>query len=234
MTNNARGQAAPAADSPTTDETLTDVHDMVVVHRAFRRELRLTPDLVRAVQPGDVRRAGVLIAHLRLVLGGLHLHHTGEDDLLWPLLAERAKPSADLVTRMQEQHHRVELALERLDPILLRWEREARPAVGEELASALEELRAGLCEHLDEEETHVLPLAARHLTQREWDHIGEHGLSRMSKRQLPLLAGMILEDATPEERAAMYAAVPAPARVFLKTIGARQYRRHLSSVRGPG
>ncbi len=35
----------------TTDPTLTDVHDMVVVHRAFRRELGLLPHLVRAVRP---------------------------------------------------------------------------------------------------------------------------------------------------------------------------------------
>lgn len=78
------------------------------MHRVFRRELRLVPPLVREVAPGDVARAAVPARHLRIVRRGLHLHHTGEDELLWPLLAERAAPSADLVTRMQAQHCRVE------------------------------------------------------------------------------------------------------------------------------
>ena len=46
----------------TSNQTLTDVHDMVVVHRVFRRELRLIPQLVREVAPGDTARAPVLAA----------------------------------------------------------------------------------------------------------------------------------------------------------------------------
>src|SRR5689334_20924962 len=77
----------------TTDtQTLTDVHDMVVVHKAFRRELRLIPELVRAVPAGDTTRAAVVAGHARLVLQGLHLHHTGEDELLWPKLLQRDAP----------------------------------------------------------------------------------------------------------------------------------------------
>jgi hypothetical protein len=37
----------------TSSQPLTDVHDMVVAHRAFRRDFRLLPPLVRAVAPGD-------------------------------------------------------------------------------------------------------------------------------------------------------------------------------------
>jgi hypothetical protein len=49
-------------------ETLTDVHDMVVVHRAFRREFRLIPELARRVAAGDTARAKVVAA--RLSTGG--------------------------------------------------------------------------------------------------------------------------------------------------------------------
>lgn len=54
---------------------------MVVVHRVFRRELRLIPQLVREVSPGNTARARVLAAHGRLVLRGLEGHHTSEDEL---------------------------------------------------------------------------------------------------------------------------------------------------------
>jgi hypothetical protein len=60
------------------------VHEMVLVHRVFRRELGLAPTLVTAVAPHDRRAAARVGAHLRFVLDGLQVHHSGEDELLWP------------------------------------------------------------------------------------------------------------------------------------------------------
>jgi hypothetical protein len=37
-----------------------DTHDMIVVHRVFRRESDLMPTLIQAVRDGDTARAGVL------------------------------------------------------------------------------------------------------------------------------------------------------------------------------
>ena len=136
----------------TSNQTLTDVHDMVVVHRAFRRELGSLPDLVRAVRPGDTVRAGVVAGHARMILKGLHLHHTGEDELLWPRLLERAVPETALVERMEAQHEQVHEHLDRLAPALDRWEAEARPAVSDEVAGIVESLTQVLLEHLAEEE----------------------------------------------------------------------------------
>jgi hypothetical protein len=63
-----------------------DTHDMIVVHRVFRRESDLMPTLIRAVPDGDTARAGVLAQAFSDYQLGLHLHHTGEDELVWPLL----------------------------------------------------------------------------------------------------------------------------------------------------
>ncbi|MFW3168623.1 hemerythrin domain-containing protein [Geodermatophilus sp. CPCC 206100] len=215
----------------TANRPLTDVHDMVVVHRAFRREFRLLPELVRAVRPGDTARAAVLAGHARLVLTGLHLHHSGEDELLWPRLLERAAPDAALVHRMEVQHERVHDALERLHPALDRWEAEARPAVTEEVAAGLDALRTALLEHLDEEEREILPLAARHLSPEEWAQLGQHGSGQMPMRYLPILFGAVAEEATPEEMAAILATQPAPVRLLLRTVFARSYRRYVRRVR---
>ncbi len=214
--------------------SLTDVHDMVVVHRAFRRELTLLPDLVRRVSAGDIARASVVARHGRLLVDALHLHHTGEDELLWPKLLDRCPPDAALVSRMEGQHEVVDHSIERLRPALERWTAEARPAVNEEVAAGFERLSAALFEHLDEEERLVLPLAARHLTQPEWDEIGQHGIAAMSKAQLPLLFGMILEEATPQEAAELYAAVPAPVRLLTRLVFLPRYRRYVSRVRHGG
>jgi iron-sulfur cluster repair protein YtfE (RIC family) len=215
----------------TAHQTLIDVHDMVVAHRAFRREFRLLPPLVRAVAPGDTARAAVLAGHGRMLLTGLHLHHSSEDLLLWPKLLERCTPDAELVHRMEAQHQRVHDALEMLGPALDRWEAEARPAVTEEVAAGVEALHAALVEHLDEEEREILPLAARHLTQREWDELGEHGVKGMRKQDLPIMFGAVAEETTPEERANLFAVVPWPVRILLRTVFVRQYRRYVSRVR---
>jgi Hemerythrin HHE cation binding domain len=95
----------------TSDQSLTNVHDMVVVHRVFRREFRLLPQLVRGVAPGNTARATVVAGHARRCLTGLHLHHSGEDDLLWPKLLERAAPETALIERMEAQHERVHSAV---------------------------------------------------------------------------------------------------------------------------
>ncbi|MGY1663367.1 hemerythrin domain-containing protein [Geodermatophilus sp. SYSU D00705] len=215
----------------TSSAPLTDVHDMVVVHRTFRREFRLIPELVRAVPAGDTARAAVVAAHARLVLKGLHLHHTGEDELLWPKLLERAAPDAALVHRMEAQHGQVEKHIDRLPAALARWEAEARPAVTEEVAATFDALRAALVEHLDEEEREILPLAARHVSTEEWAELGDHGLAQMSLAELPIMFGSVLEEATPDEAAEMLAKLPLPVRLLARTVFLRRYRRYVRRVR---
>ena len=108
------------------------------------------------------------------------------------------------------------------------------PARGrEEVASTFDEFRVALLEHLDDEEQHILPIAARCITQEEWNALGQHGTERMTKAQLPLMFGALLEEATPEERKFMLALVPFPVRVLLRTVFAWQYRRRITQVRTP-
>lgn len=212
---------------------LTDIRDMYVVHRAFRREFVLIPRLVRSVAPGDLRRAAVVATHARLILAGLDMHHTGEDALLWPKLLERDAPDADLIHRMEVQHHRVEELIADLSAALPRWEAEARSAVGEEVASSFDALRVALLEHLDDEEEHILPIAARCMTQEEWNALGQHGLAKLEKAQVPVLFGALLEEATPEETTLMLSLVPLPVRLLVRTVFAWQYRRYITKVRTP-
>ncbi|GAA2335884.1 hemerythrin domain-containing protein [Dactylosporangium salmoneum] len=208
-----------------------DVQEMVVIHRVFRRELAAIPALVRATTPGDTARAGVIGAHADFVLGFLHAHHSGEDELLWPLLLQRAAPSAELVRTMQAQHHGVEEATEATRDALRAWTAAPDRPAADRLAGLVERLREALVAHLDLEEREILPLVSRHVSAAEWAALAEHGKNATPRRQLPLVFGALLEDASADERAGLLAAVPAPIRFFLRTAGARQYRRHVTRVR---
>ena len=161
------------------------------------------------------------------------MHHTGEDELLWPKLLERDAPEADLIHRMEDQHHRVEELIAELGESLTRWEAEARPAVREEVASTFDTFREALFEHLGDEERHILPIAARCITQEEWNSLGQHGIGKVTKAQLPLVFGALLEEADPDERKQMLQFVPLPVRLLLQTVFAWQYRRYIKRVRTP-
>ena len=212
-------------------EARPNVQEMVVVHRFFRRELTALPALVRGVADGDRTRAQVVGDHVSLVLETLHHHHTGEDELIWPLLLERTQPDADLIHTMEAQHAVVDDAITRAEPALAAWLEHPTCPRAAALASILDLMGPALVEHLDLEEREILPLIATHLSAAEWEALAEHGKNATARQHLPLVFGAFLEEASPEEAAMMLAPVPAPIRFFLRTAGARQYRRYITRVR---
>ncbi|MEU5868580.1 hemerythrin domain-containing protein [Nonomuraea sp. NPDC047529] len=209
-----------------------NTQDMEIVHRVLRRESRLLVELVAAVAPGDTARAKVIAGHFRVYRLGLHNHHEGEDELLWPPLLSRVDLEADIVLRMQAQHERVAATLSRLDAVLPAWEATAGADERDTLAAALYEHRAVLLEHLDDEEATLLPLAAKHITQQEWASLGDHLVNNTPKLTLLTLFGAVLEDANPAERALVLGGLPAPVRAIWHVIGRPRYARHIRRVRG--
>ncbi|MEU1517467.1 hemerythrin domain-containing protein [Streptomyces sp. NPDC005811] len=216
----------PPAERPYT-------HEMVVVHRVFRRESALLPRLVRAVPDGGTARAAQVAGHLREYVDGLHHHHALEDELVWPLLHARAERDGALVDRMEEQHGRIDRTLEAVAEWAPVWERAADRIAGEELALALDAHRVVLLEHLDDEEKSVLPLVAEHLSVAEWDLVGTRGLERIPKNKLFIALGALLEEATPQERRFFLGKAPLLGRLLWAVVGRRQYAAAVRAIRGP-
>ncbi len=211
-----------------------DTWEMVVVHRAFRREFGLAPGLIRRVAAGDRQRSAVVADHLVFVSDGLHHHHTAEDELLWPLLLERVGDlDAGLVHRMETQHQTVATLVERAVELLPKWRADADPTTGEELANVFEKMSVALNEHLADEETEILPLCAQHLTRTEWEAIGKRGQEAIPKGARAFVSlGGILADATPAERTRFLAMLPVPARVMWRVAGKGIYRREVARIHG--
>jgi hemerythrin-like domain-containing protein len=217
----------------TENEQLTDTREMLVVHSLFRRELRLASGLVRGVAAGDVQRAGVVSAHLQLVEDVLHHHHTSEDDLLWPKLLDRvADEIAPVVRLMEAQHEQVDALLARIGVLRPQWAQDPSAERGGELAGLYDEQYAGLAEHLDAEETRVLPLVARCITAAEWNELGEAGRAGIPRKDMALVFGMLMYEGDPEVVKIMLAPAPLPVRVLVPRLGRRAYRKHAVAVHG--
>jgi hypothetical protein len=202
---------------------------MPMIHRVLRRELGGLPRLVETSST-DTQRRALVANHAAETLHFLHVHHEGEDELLWPVLRPRVPESAELIDRLEDAHHKVSGALSEIDPGLQAWSLSGDPAAGEVLAEQLRSLNSVLFAHLDEEESQLLPIAGANVTPEEWAKLGEHGFAAVPPKRRLAVLGAILAEASPEERQKFLTHVPAPARVMYKLFGEKQYKKEVAKL----
>jgi hypothetical protein len=101
------------------------------------------------------------------------------------------------------------------------------------VATAIEQHRVALVEHLTDEEDHLLSLIEEHLTVEEWQALGERFATETPKDKLLFFLGALLEEATPEEAAGLKRNLPLPARVIWQLVGKPKYARRTRRLRAP-
>jgi hemerythrin-like domain-containing protein len=206
--------------------------EMPLIHRIFRRQFAEVQALVQEVPAADATRVGAVADHLEFLLHGLHMHHTTEDDLIWPKLLDRAGLDAPLVERMEEQHQQIDTSVAEVRTAMAVWRSDPTPATSSALSDRIGEFLIVLEGHLDEEEQVVVPLIDRDLTEAEWQEVGERGFEKFTPAERWIATGLLVEVATPEEAATMFGTLPRPVKVLWNLIGKRKYRRYMGSVRG--
>ncbi|MEV0485313.1 hemerythrin domain-containing protein [Streptomyces sp. NPDC050508] len=209
-----------------------DVHDMVVVHRTFRQSCAELPDLVRGLRFGDTARAELVVDAVRFMLMGLEAHHVSEDEFLWPRLAARTTVQAEAITRMEEQHHRLEELATQVTSVLDSLAADPRQLLCEQVAAQLTELGSVLTAHMDEEEHTILPLAAEYLSAAEWEQLGEISLAKLDKKYLLRAFSALMAVATPEEQQTILTKAPLPARLLWRLSGRRSHARWEARLHG--
>lgn len=203
---------------------------MVVIHRVFRHGFSMVADLVRRTPSGATARSSPIATHVEFLLDAVHHHHSGEDENIWPLLLERARPQAELINRMEAQHAGVAELFDRVRSLLGGWRESATGA--ESLAEAIEACTAALVEHLDDEETHVLPLIRTHITAQEWERFGQQTFEKFTDAQKLTATGTLEEVATAEEASWFTGDLPIPIKMMWRLAGRRSYARYIARVRG--
>ncbi|HEY5881274.1 MAG TPA: hemerythrin domain-containing protein [Nakamurella sp.] len=207
-----------------------DTFEMVFVHNAYRQQFGALPGLVRGVADGDGERAGIVVEFFTELTRSLHHHHQAEDELMWPLLLEKAPMDSALILRMEEQHERIAELYRYAERSAATFAERPDPDRREQLGSLLDELIAALGEHLHDEEVYVLPLVERVMTVPEWEALGERGRAAIPKDRQLVFLGFLLRANTPEHGRDFLAKMPRPARVAWSVLGRRAFRKEYRRI----
>jgi iron-sulfur cluster repair protein YtfE (RIC family) len=199
-----------------------DLTIMYAAHDAFRRDL---VSLARAASANlaDPGRRQSVAAGWEVFKRQLHLHHTAEDDLIWPALRTRFAHSEDALSvleAMEAEHQQIDPLLAAVDHAMARRSADGPgtddwPGV-DRLTDVIDVLVTCLTGHLTHEERDGLPLISAGLTAAQWRGVGrqiarKNGLSSGSEMFAWMLSG-----ADPDRAREAVAQLPPPVRVLYR------------------
>jgi hemerythrin-like domain-containing protein len=187
-----------------------DVSDMYPVHNALRTALAAAPRLVGGVVDGDDARRDLIGNFYQNVIAFLHVHHNGEEELVFPLLEDRCPDKRELVERIVAQHRDVDTLVSQSVTMLDSWT-SGDDSDRDPCAKTLRALGERMAEHLNDEEQLLLPLCAANLNEAEWGALPGHALGAFDGDKVWLILGLIREQMTEEQRDRMLAHMPPPA-----------------------
>ena len=176
---------------------------MYLMHFALRRDLANLTSAAANTPLGAGDSWQALHARWRLFAEILHHHHTVEDDLYWPVLAEAVTArgtTADhaLIAEMAGEHAEIDPALaavaEAFESVLAHPCGAHRNALDVRLAT----LREALDVHLSHEERETLPLVQRVMTDEQYARV-EQGVERAYPlRMVPTLIPWVCHRLPPD------------------------------------
>lgn len=183
-----------------------DMTMMYVFHDALRRDLHHIARVTAHIDddPKHILRTA---AGWEMFKSYLHVHHTTEDELLWPPLRKSLQGNSNataLLDAMEAEHAAIDPLLAAIDTALA--DRDCGPAVLGELTDALASALRG---HLNHEEKEGLPLVDATITAQQWQAFSAGGAKQLSGDVSRLMPWM-LEGAAPELTASMLDLLPPP------------------------
>ena len=160
----------------------TDVSDMYAVHKALIGALDAAPAYVATAEP-DSERVEVIGSFYENVIEFLHVHHTGEDELIYPLLEERCPESRSELERIDDQHNLLHAPMDAGRSAIASW----RAAPSTDRARAVIDVIGSIAEplrpHLAEEEAVMLPIASKYMSPEEFRRTARSPHDDVSRRQ---------------------------------------------------
>jgi hypothetical protein len=225
-------QKLPGTDAARHGAGDADLAIMLAAHNAFRRDLTRLARAAAAADLSDPAKRQSVAVGWELFKHELHLHHTAEDELIWPVLRPRlaySENALSVLDAMEEEH-------ERIDPLLTAVDAAFHGGMGpagsggspgvvppgqpseDRLADVIDVLVSTVTGHLAHEERDGLPLIGVALTGAEWRGVGfkiarKNGLSNGAEMFAWMLDGVGRQDA-----AATLRSLPPPLRLLYRAV----------------
>jgi hypothetical protein len=199
-------QKLPGTDAARHGTGDADLTIMLAAHDAFRRDLTR---LARTA--GDASRRQSVKAGWELFKRQLHLHHTTEDELIWPALRPRlahSEAALSALAAMEAEH-------ELIDPLLAAVD-QAFDQDRSELPAVIDALTSSLSGHLGHEERDGLPLIGVALTAAEWRGMGRKMAGKNGMAASAEMFAWILDGTDREHNNATLAQLPPPLRLLYR------------------
>ena len=166
---------------------------------------RRLPSAVAATRTGDVMGDTARARALRRWYGSYHAeldgHHPLEDDLWFPILAERVPTFAEDTDRIELEHHLMDDALRCVELPFDRFvDSDASSGAKAGAHDAAYELSSLLNVYLGFEDADILPQYLRRFTPEEYAEVEAQARRLLEVRRLPSTVPWILTAATPAKR----------------------------------
>ena len=195
---------------------------MYAMHDALRREAGRVARITVRGGGDDPRQILAAAVGWQMFKTYLHVHHTSEDQAIWPVLWEVLSGRPDdlaLLDAMEAEHAAIDPLLEAIDAALA----EAGSGAGR-LGGLVDELVGTLTSHLKHEENEALPLIDATMTEAQWQHFTEvhrNGIGADVPRYFPWL----LDGASEASAEALLGLLPADVRDVYRTRWQPAYAR---------
>ncbi len=240
-------QKLPGTDAARHGTGDADLAIMLAAHDAFRRDLARLARAAAAADLSDPAKRQSVAAGWELFKRELHLHHTAEDEIIWPVLRPRlaySENALSVLDEMEEEHERIDPLLAAMDAAFLQRDTAVGPAgaglagptgagpigpagagpagddwPGEDrLTDVIDILVSTLTGHLAHEERDGLPLIGVALTSAEWRGVGFKIARRNGMSQGSEMFAWMLDGVGREDAAVTLRTLPPPLRLLYRAI----------------
>jgi len=180
---------------------------MYAIHKALLGALDAAPEYI-AEAGTDVAQVEVIGSFYENVIEFLHVHHSSEDEVLYPLLEERCAEGRSVVERINDQHKTLHAPMAAGQSANAAWRAAPSTENAQAVIGAIGSIAGALRPHLTDEETVVLPIAAKWISPEEWGSMAGHSMTSFRGDKPWLMIGLVREQLDQEHRDGMLAGMP--------------------------
>jgi hypothetical protein len=228
-------QKLPGTDAARHGTGDADLAIMLAAHNAFRRDLTRLARAAAAADLSDPAKRQSVAAGWELFKHELHLHHTAEDEIIWPVLRPRlaySENALSVLDAMEEEHERIDPLLAAVDAAFQGESGNLGPAgsdgspevvpagqpSADRLADVIDALASTVTGHLAHEERDGLPLIGVALTGAEWRGVGRKIARKNGLSDGGEMFAWILDGTGRQDAAATLRALPPPLRLLYRAV----------------